>query len=168
MNDIIEKLLTLKSSDLLKIRNRIDFILSGQLQKHERSESIEKMLFIEIVNEISRKTNSRNTYPQFEIFKKKNPPISKQLTKVASFLDDNFNKLLEDKKKLTKQIKKGGYGLFSRIISKFLIDSGIPLTLKTVLNNYDKFPALLDKAFPDYPANIILNLVIMKGNKNSD
>lgn len=95
-------------------------------------------------------------YISYEKFSKtKNYIILKKSYKIiVDYSENQFKEELN----LTRLQKL--YIISIELVIDFLNQLGVPVTVKNVLQNIDKFPTLLDKAYPDYSYNNLLHLII--------
>lgn len=79
--------------------------------------------------------------------------ISRALT-ILDFMDSSIGRINNDKERYYL------FGLLARIYISNLVNSKIPISLLTVINNLDKIPAYVNNEFPGYKESGILNLLI--------
>ncbi len=55
------------------------------------------------------------------------------------------------------------YRMYASLVSKYLVERQVPITIKTLVQNYDKFSSLIDQAYPGYlDSGILVPLVLRK------
>lgn len=157
---ISELLITLTVSELEEIKNKISFLLPVKSVKV--SDTSEMLLYTVITTKLTKETGEQ--YRPFNIFIK-TTQMKKKIKEVVAYLNKSFVKFCVDKKqKRTYKIKY--YNIFAELMIRDITDSPLPLTVNCVLNNYEKFAALLEQNFPGYGASGLVSWVIFgkKGN----
>ncbi len=119
--------------------------------------SAPELLYSELSNAIKMKSYEK-TIP-YMIAKKS---YQKQLKVAAKFIEDFLENQYNVK---TPVIRQKAFWLFGQLTARWLEDCSIPITISSMLNNYQKFPGLLDKAFPDYGIQNILRFIFGKEQK---
>lgn len=149
--EIIKDLLILLNTDDLKsLAEIINSILNFKKEKDIENKDI--YIFYRMLN-----NNFNNNYPPLQILKNSKSKLYKKIDTTFNMLNSLITQILVLHNKKTKisilPNKKFNilmYGLYIDIISKWLDDLEIPISLKTVINNSDKFQSLLNKEFPGY------------------
>lgn len=65
--------------------------------------------------------------------------------------------------KLNQRDRVRWYQLYARLVSKYLTECRVPVTLKTLCQHGDKFSGLLDREFPMYMQNGMLISLVLRG-----
>lgn len=140
----------LSLKDLKKLKIKIDYLI----YKNQTPVSYEtELLFnaIKVVVERETKTSIKPVH----VLLKKDKTLESKLNEVVTFILTFIETCGIINCKKTEMA--GIFKLYAEITSKFIIsNTEMPLTLKTVLNLYEHFPALLNKSFPGYAqANLV-------------
>lgn len=78
---------------------------------------------------------------------------------LASQLDIDLYKLVGKSIGQTDRVK--WYRLYAKLVARYLSDREVPVTIKTLVQNHDKFPSLIDKAYPGYlDSGIFVSMVL--------
>jgi hypothetical protein len=133
---------------LKELKAKIDFLL-----KPRNPDTIES-LYIEINNVIRKRTHSQGI--PYVVAKKS---YQKKLVIATKFIEEFLSQKYNTR---TPVIRQKTFWLFSQLIAEFLQECSLPITIGGILNNYQKFPSLLDKAFPDYGTKNILKFIFKK------
>lgn len=64
---------------------------------------------------------------------------------------------------ITHDCRVNWYRLYARLVSGYLTSREVPVTIKTLVQNYDKFSSLLDQAYPGYTKSGLLVDMILRG-----
>lgn len=120
-------------------------------------------LFYETLSTGMYKTN-RSKLPPLRVFKAGNHYKNMQYSLAA--LDDYLENLL-GKSKIQRIQRAKFYQLFFKLTVEDLTRAEIPVNISTVLNTVERFPGLLDNAFPGYARNgLFLKVIVSKYLRN--
>lgn len=91
------------------------------------------------------------------------PNVIAQIDKLATHLEAQLHAIAEGEGlKVTKTDRLRWYRLYSRLVGGYLVDCRVPVTIKTLCQNSDKFGGLIDKEFPDYLINAMLIRMVLR------
>jgi len=160
LKTITSLLILLKREELEEISKTVAAMLGPVKNK-----SVDSELFYKIVNK-----HFGNDYPALSVLAKTVPKLEKRIANSVVFLDNYLEAVFECHYKVTgirihiiKSHKVILYSFFATIVTEWLIDIGVPNSLKSLLTNVDKFPALMEKQFPGYKlAGLLVPFVFNK------
>lgn len=146
--------------ELKELKTIVDIRL-GNIHPSERLDPSEipsrASLFYSELTKFLRYNHKIEIIP-LEVCKKRNMRIYNDVVAVEesifSYATDNMPN------KLTRRQLMGFYRLYCSLISKYVIQCKIPVAAQTILQHKDKFPGLIDRAFPRYAECGILHIAI--------
>lgn len=141
-------LTTLKDDELRALHARV-----GALLESKRAEGDEQLLFTAIAQQLDAKGQTwslgmlaRNAlYTQFQ----------SRCLATTIYVDRFF----QPKNRL-ERLK--AFRLLTRVLLRFLENARVPITLKTVVQNLDKIPRLVDDEFPGYLESGVLPMLLQR------
>lgn len=106
--------------------------------------------------------------PLYVLAGRKNKYLYNLIHQVLSYLDEWLERVLKRKPKRTECARL--YVLYGELMIRNITDNTtIPTILRTVLQMYESFPAVFDRAFPDYIQSGLVEVVLKaKKQKLSD
>ena len=88
------------------------------------------------------------------------PKMYRQLSLVATELFAISERWNTDKGR-TRNFAIGTFHLYAELTVQYLRDRNVPVSLKTMLQHVDKFPGMVDVAFPGYVESNCITMVIL-------
>lgn len=149
----MEELEKLNHEQLLEIKNRIDCLLS--YNKNETNTDLDIKFYYGVISDIYIKQYkvqvlSYNNARQLNSLWRE---VKKSYNILKEFSDDNIGNL-------SKVRKQKLYIIAVNCIVDMLIKYEVPVTLKSICKNMDKFPSLIDSIYPEYVKNDCLKFII--------
>ena len=56
------------------------------------------------------------------------------------------------------------YRMYAKLVARYLTERQVPVTIKTLVQNYDKFSSLIDRAYPGYLDSGIFVSLVLRGS----
>lgn len=163
---IEENLKSLSLEELQSLKVKIDFQISLKATFRRTGESKQTVLVNLLYNELSQtilRKYSVKTIP-WNVLKNKQPKQFKDLVNATLWLDEWFTRVLKRAPTRLESIKL--FSLFSELTISWIEKiPNTPVTMKIIIQNTDKFPGLIDRAFPDYLEAGILNILFFQKGK---
>lgn len=147
---VMEKITKMGPTELKEIEKKISVLKSLKRARNnsDRSETELALFYQIIIDELFIVISSPKV--KFEVFRKKDS--YKKLVEAFDFINE-FLKLAMGCE-LTQRDKQRGYILFAKLMIEHQLKwTNKPLTIQLVLNSYQRFPGLVDKAYPQYIRN---------------
>lgn len=88
--------------------------------------------------------------PPFKLFSNSNNHA--QFSKVSLSLNEYLSSLITDRA-IRLEERSMFYHLYAKLVTDDLEDIGAPVSVKSIVNGFERFPGLLDRAFPGYIRN---------------
>lgn len=144
LNTLSERLSTLDSVELQRV---IDLAKTLQATRSCSVESNEIIIFYETLCEEVKLYTGIEGMP-LHSFKRSNRKGYNKLCEMVTLMEAWAANVDADVK--TRLKKRNFYATMAMLVSSFLDDLNVPISVKTLLNSFEKFPGLIDKAFPGY------------------
>ena len=159
MNDVTEHLADLSSVELQQV---IQLAKTLQYTKSAIAESPEVLLFFStLCEEVTMFSSFEN--PPLVVFKGRDKKSYGKVIESVSMIQTWANAVDADVQ--TRLKKRNLYAMLAMLVSSYLNDIGVPITLKTLLNSFHKFPSLVDKAFPGYVESGLIHMVLARSRE---
>ena len=162
--EIEKALFTMSQEELLSLRNRIDLLL--KIQKGTPGNSVadtsdESLLYQEI-RKVYKSRFGLKLLP-LKAFKKR--PGGNNLKVVVTYLDKLSEEVIG---KSTRIDKAWWYRLFIDLSLREMEKENIPLSVHNLLGFYERFPEVLNQAFPGYiESGLLTKILSKKGNEKN-
>jgi hypothetical protein len=162
IKEINKQLPSLSEKELKNLKDKIDFLLKDTVCVNKES-STEHLLYNAISSNLLKKT--RDKLMPFGVFRKR--VNYKRFKEMHKFLDEMFEDVISSVNNLKskKAYKEKWYQLFCTILFKNLEDWDFTIDIQSILNNFGRFPGLLNKEFPGYSEAGILFKLLEKDKK---
>lgn len=154
--------------ELTEIKAKVDFWLEQDSNKHDYKNSSYVELFMSSLTDCFLKRLIKRPPPISAIKASRTGAISlTKLNKAISSLNNWSSIALGHNPSRIEKYKI--YTLVCELTCDFLQGANIPLSFKTVVNSYEKFPSLLNQAFPGYIESGLFKVILLsKEQKISD
>lgn len=150
---VLQHLSTLNAAELNQV-----IIMAQKFRefKGKDGRGTDEQLFFEVLAE-QIEIAAPVSVPPFFIIQKERPSDYKLFVEVFDWLEvwiaSNF-------KNVQKINKRRIYGVVSELVVEWVSKGPIPLSLITVLRQFKAVPGLIDKAFPGYAGNNMLDMIL--------
>jgi len=142
--------LLLDEDELTDLNKTINSLLNKNKDSCFENEDTE--LFYKIINK-----SFITPYAPLSVLSKNSPKLYKRVFEVSEFLNQYLEKIIIMHNKKTgelitinKKYKIILFSFYADIMAKWFEEIGVPYSLKSILNNHNKFPALINRQFPSY------------------
>lgn len=98
--------------------------------------------------------------PSLVLLERQNKNVALLAREAEAFLNQHLDACLANGR-ATKAQRLRFYKLFARLTAEHLRENKIPANLKTILQSHQRFPSLIDRAFPGYSNSGLLDWVLM-------
>lgn len=122
------------------------------------------ILFLGILANVLKLEADINLLPYSKL-KSIQPKVHKQVVEVAYELFKISEQWNPDKAR-SRNFAIGVFHLYCKLVVAYLQKCHVPVSLKTCLQHVDKFPGMVDDAFPGYVKSGAIHMVIMRRNEN--
>lgn len=102
----------------------------------------------------------KNTAPEQVHYLPK--PLLRKVEDLSKELEIDLTELVRGGA-ITHDCRVNWYRLYARLVSWYLTGRKVPVTIKTLVQNYDKFSSLLDQAYPGYAKSGLLVDMVLRG-----
>lgn len=159
MTDVTEHLADLTSVELQQV---IQLAKTLQQTKGVAAESPEVLLFFNtLCEEVTMYTSFE--HPPLSIFKGRDKKSFNKVIKLVAIIQTWSDSVDADIQ--TRLKKRNLYATLAMLVGSYLDDIGVPITLKTLLNSFHKFPSLVDQAFPGYVQSGLFNMALTRSKR---
>lgn len=156
-----EKLIQgLNDDDVAKIKVLVDKRLAGKETVKEVDTSNDQEIYFAIQNNVTQRGTRGIPWAVF-----RTSQDARTLSKRSEWLVDFINKNM----KPTKRVEFIWCLRFSvQLVTTFLESNSLPVSTRTIINNLDRVPVLLDNQFPGYMRECILSVIVKQANMSKE
>lgn len=154
--DIFKVLVKLDKRDLRQIKDRAEYLMKNS--SDEKSCREIDLFYDSICNKIYSLIRVRQ--PNLGVHKKMHKKLCEKINIVRDSIDSYLKELLKPER-VTKVMLQRWYIIYCELICEYIVNhTNLPLTVSEILDNEDKFPELLDDAYPSYIENSLIHLIL--------
>lgn len=169
LEEIEEVLTTLGKEELQRLRKKIDFLLTFKKTSADANSTSATVLYNEI-SKVLLKRHGIKSPPLAILRNNKSNDLYHTVETVCEWLLNWADLVL--KRRATKVEIQKLFMMYATTMTDWLEgiqafkskDWNVPITIKNILNNYDKFPSLLDRQFPDYIRSGLFSVIFNGGD----
>jgi len=152
----------LTDRELKELNARLDLLLSTKSVKYDLT--LWDELFYRVIESILE-TELHQKIPSLVLLKKKKTKHIYKLVKDTREYIDTWAKSVI-KRRITRPEIIKIYKMYVDLVVQYLIDCKVPISLRTILLQHDKFPGIFDRAFPGYI--VTNNFLLILNSKYQD
>lgn len=156
---ILKTLPFLPKDALKEIQNSLNFFLTPEVKKVGRGEADEE-IFYEILRSKFEK-ELRIKYPIFGVFKKQSH--YKKFRDLVIFVIEYLQYNLKDKQTYRKY-KTQFFSFYADVMYESQKTAPFPVCMKTMIDNYESFPSIVENSFPEYLKNGLIEMILDSQN----
>lgn len=161
------KLLSMTPKELKELKAKVTFLLENKPAEVNVKQEGYVQLFLDVLDNSLQKRLLKKVPPLIVMrasTKYRNTLL--KLYKAVNGLNDWSSSALG--RKLNRPEKLTMYSLASELTCDYLSKLNVPISLTTIINCYEKFPSLVQKAFPGYIESGLLNIVLKSKEQDID
>lgn len=156
---ILKTLPFLPKEALKEIQNSLNFFLAPEVKKVGRGEADEEIFYEFLRNKFEKEL--RIKYPNFSIFKKQTH--YKKFRELVIFVIEYLKYNLKDTQSY-KKYKMQFFSFFVDMMYESQKTAPFPVCMKTIINDYESFPAIVESNFPGYLKSGLIEMILDSRN----
>lgn len=161
------KLLNMSQKELKELKAKVTFLLENKPVEVGIKQEGYVQLFLDVLDTSLQRRLLKKVPPLVVLrASTKYRSILSKLYKAVSCLNDWSESALN--RRLNRPEKLTMYSLASELTCDYLNRIGVPINLKTIINCYERFPSLIQSAFPGYIESGLLHIILNSKEQDID